>query len=353
MPGPGKATLPLVKACIQQLGGGGERRATRQVAESVTNRCEPPRNAPQPATAAAHPTPRLLHPRVSRREADRALPAARIAPRQRPRQSGPPRISPRVSILRSTTNMSRHAGANVSRAAISRNTTPHRCRSWRAKRSTYSRRPHPRHDAAAPSVRARARTCGPAAAVAAPPVRIDQRAQVLEAVGRNQAGGHQLPQRVFHFAGRAPGISHAVRGRTMRLASEASKALRARDETRLRQVAAAETPAASRRPREGRAPAAQRAWAARAGRVRRSGARKPDAARGAPTSLRRRGRARPAAPDRSWRCGGEARRSPTRPPPIPDPATAGSPARRPRRRAVGCRPPDAASAPQTPQAAPW
>jgi len=66
----------------------------------------------------------------------------------------PPRISPRVSNLRSTTNMSRQAGASVSRAAISRNTTPHRCSSWRAKRR-HTPSSRPRHDAAAPTARAR------------------------------------------------------------------------------------------------------------------------------------------------------------------------------------------------------
>ncbi len=171
----------------------------------------------------------------------------------------PPRISPRVSILRNTTNMSRHAGASVSRAAISRNTTPHRCSSWRAKRSTYS--------VAAPSpFRSSAQRPGaclgralPAPALAAPPVRIDQRSQVFEAVGRDQAGGHKFPQRVFYFAGKAFGISHQVVEERCALSLKRRKHCARGMRQCFRRLCLRRRRAASRRPLEGRAPAAQRA----------------------------------------------------------------------------------------------
>ena len=197
------------------------RESTVAVGPLVTTRYptryELQRHVPRPTTAGAHPMPRPLHPRASRRAADPALPATRTAPPRMPRER-PPRISPRDSIRRSTTNMSRHAGANVSRAAISRNTTPQRCRSWRAKRSTYSAARR-RHGAAAPIGRTRAGTRGPAPALAAAPVGSISARKILEAIGRDQARGHKLPQCIFHFAGEAAGMAREFveEGRAARL----------------------------------------------------------------------------------------------------------------------------------------
>ena len=58
------------------------------VGPRVTTRYELQRHVPRPTTAGAHPTPRPLHPHASRREADQALPATRIAPRQMPQRNG-------------------------------------------------------------------------------------------------------------------------------------------------------------------------------------------------------------------------------------------------------------------------
>ena len=53
----------------------------------------------------------------------------------RPATNRPPRTSPRASMRRSTTSKSRQAGASVSRASRSRNTTPQRSSNWLANAS--------------------------------------------------------------------------------------------------------------------------------------------------------------------------------------------------------------------------
>ena len=50
----------------------------------------------------------------------------------------------------------------------------------------------------------------PPAPLAAPPLGIDQRPQILEAVRGDAPAGHQLPQSVLHFARQTPGGAHQV-----------------------------------------------------------------------------------------------------------------------------------------------
>ena len=69
---------------------------------------------------------------------------------------------------------------------------------------------------AGPAAGAVARPRVPARALARAAPRVDQRAQVVEAVGRDETGGDQLPERRFDFGFEPAGASHDVRGRTTR-----------------------------------------------------------------------------------------------------------------------------------------
>ena len=167
------------------------------------------------------------------------------------------------------------------------------------------------------------RARGAASAFATAALGVEQRAQVLEAVGGNQAGRHQFPQRIFDFAGQAAGGAGQVgEEATRRALSRAAQHFAGGMRERLARAKAAVPPAASGRRRAGRSRAARRAWAARgrcpfsSGRARTQGAE-----RGGPSSLRPRDRAGRDTRAGSARRGGAEPRTPTRRPGIRSPAS--------------------------------
>ena len=126
---------------------------------------------------------------------------------------------------RNVTSMSRHGGTIVSRASRSRNTTPHRSSSCRATASSvdagsesatacHARRVIEPREAqrqkAAPIGRGRSADAARMFGGRKAPLRIDERPQVLEAVGRHQARGCQLPERIFDNARQQTRVSHDI-----------------------------------------------------------------------------------------------------------------------------------------------
>ena len=55
-----------------------------------------------------------------------------------------------------------------------------------------------------------ARTAPHSAAFSAPPFRIDQRAQIFEAVRGHETAGGEFPKRVFDFAGQPFRFAHQI-----------------------------------------------------------------------------------------------------------------------------------------------
>ena len=109
---------------------------------------------------------------------------------------------------RSATSRSRQAGERFARGG-SRKTTPQRARSWRAKISAWPQAAG-RCGATGPSVRARGADARCGRSLAARAAWVEQRAQILESIGGHQTGGHQFPERVFHFAGQAAGGAREI-----------------------------------------------------------------------------------------------------------------------------------------------
>ena len=113
---------------------------------------------------------------------------------------------------------SRHAGMSDSRRTRSRNTTPQRSSNWRANASPVlpgapaPAHHHPRPPPRPPPAPAPAAPTGPPHDAGARPepalapaaLRIDEGAQVVEAVGGDQPGRHELPQTVLHLARQPP-----------------------------------------------------------------------------------------------------------------------------------------------------
>ena len=221
----------------------------------------------------------------------------------KPATKRPPRISPRASMRRSTTSRSRHGGASVSRASRSRKTTPQRSSNWLANASCDAGGSRERVTQQRPPSRGVPGTRAAAPAFAAAALRIDQRAQILEAVGGHETGGHQFPERVFDFArqpaGGARQIGEERRAALPQLGQNLACGVRERIldaggfVARRRQQPVGVFAQENREGRNARGP--------NAARLRR--ARRPDAARAGPTSLRPTGRAGRAGRANSARCG--------------------------------------------------
>ncbi len=117
--------------------------------------------------------------------------------------------------------------------------------------------------APAPNVRRHDGAGQPSPPFSAAALGIDQRAQILETIGRHQAGRHQFPQPVLHFACQASGGAHQVReeGRAalLELRQHFAGGVRERRSLALRDRALPANP----RSRAGRSRSARCAWAAR------------------------------------------------------------------------------------------
>ena len=139
-----------------------------------------------------------------------------------------------------------------------------------------------------------ARARGAALALAAAALGIQQRAQILESIGRDQAGGDQFPKRVLDFAGQAAGGARKVgeERRAARFQHVEDFAGRVRERVPGRRLRRREEPAGilAEKDRERRDAGGPHTAAARRSRLR-APARRRDAAIGGPSSLRPKGRA--------------------------------------------------------------